>query len=198
MRATGALREGVRASDVGRGARLHRSACTEEGFGSRHELATQRRRTNHGADAADAAAARATAVAATPKIRRLARNSHPPFPLQTAIPGIKTTYEILKEGNGGAKIEKGSTGTLHATGVVKESGFKFWSTKDPGQEPFTCKYGVGQVITGWDQGCLGMTVGEERKLTIPADEGYGAKGFGAWKIPGGATLEFTLECLQIK
>ena len=157
-----------------------------------------RRRTNHGADAADAAAARATAVAATPKIRRLARNSHPPFPLQTAIPGIKTTYEILKEGNGGAKIEKGSTGTLHATGVVKESGFKFWSTKDPGQEPFTCKYGVGQVITGWDQGCLGMTVGEERKLTIPADEGYGAKGFGAWKIPGGATLEFTLECLQIK
>ena len=42
-----------------------------------------------------------------------------------------------------------------------------------------------------------MTVGEERKLTIPADEGYGANGFSAWKIPGGATLEFTLECLKI-
>ena len=43
-----------------------------------------------------------------------------------------------------------------------------------------------------------MTVGEERKLTIPADEGYGAKGFGAWKIPGGATLLFTVKRLAIE
>jgi len=117
------------------------------------------------------------------------------------VPGLKTTYEILKPGQGGTAITKGSQGTLHATGVVKESGGvrkKFWSTKDPGQQPFTCQYGVGQVITGWDQGCLGMTVGEERKLTIPADEGYGAKGFPAWGIPPGATLEFTLECLKIQ
>ena len=116
----------------------------------------------------------------------------------TPAPGCNgTTMRTITPGSG-KEITKGSTATVHATGVVKESGQKFWSTKDPGQEPFTCKYGVGQVITGWDQGCLGMTVGEERKLTIPADEGYGAKGFGAWKIPGGATLEFTLECLQIK
>ena len=46
-------------------------------------------------------------------------------------------------------------------GVIKESGKKFWSTKDPGQQPFTCQYGVGQVITGWDQGCLGMKIGEQ-------------------------------------
>ena len=157
--------------------------------GRRIRLAARAQR--HAADDADNHGAQRRRSAPRP-------HSHFPPPPQTAIPGIKTTYEILKEGNGGAKIEKGSTGTLHATGVVKESGFKFWSTKDPGQEPFTCKYGVGQVITGWDQGCLGMTVGEERKLTIPADEGYGAQGFGAWKIPGGATLEFTLECLQIK
>ena len=163
-----------------------------------HELDPTRRRTNHGADAADGAAARATAVAATPKIRRLVRNSHPPFPLQTAIPGIKTTYEILKEGNGGAKIEKGSTGTLHATGVVKESGQKFWSTKDPGQEPFTYQAGVGGVIKGWDQGCLGMKVGEARELIIPAHEGYGAAGFPAWGIPPGGTLNFTLECLKVE
>lgn len=36
--------------------------------------------------------------------------------------------------------------------------------------------GVGGVITGWDQGCLGMREGEERLLVIPADEGYGAGG----------------------
>ena len=36
------------------------------------------------------------------------------------------------------------------------------------------------VIKGWDQGCLGMKIGEQRKLTIPGHEGYGAGGFPAW------------------
>ena len=61
---------------------------------------------------------------------------------------------------------------------------KFWSTKDAGQKPFTYQAGVGGVIKGWDQGCLGMQIGEVRKLRIPADEGYGAGGFPAWGIPG--------------
>ena len=54
------------------------------------------------------------------------------------------------------------------------------------------------VITGWDQGCLGMKIGEERELLIPAHEGYGAAGFPAWGIPPGGTLNFTLECLKIE
>ena len=48
--------------------------------------------------------------------------------------------------------------------------------QDPGQKPFTYNAGVQQVITGWDQGCLGMAVGEVRKLDIPAVEGYGSSG----------------------
>ena len=80
----------------------------------------------------------------------------------------------------------------------RETDKKFWSTKDPGQQPFTYKAGVGGVIVGWDQGCLGMRVGEERVLVIPADEGYGQGGFPAWGIPSGGTLEFTLECLKIQ
>ena len=50
-------------------------------------------------------------------------------------------------------------------GVVQESGKKFWSTKDPGQTPFSYQAGVGQVIKGWDQGLLGMKLGEERQVT---------------------------------
>ena len=81
---------------------------------------------------------------------------------------------------------------------MRQTGKKFWSTKDPGQNPFTYQAGVGKVIKGWDQGCLGMQVGEVRELIIPAHEGYGANGFPAWGIPPGGTLNFTLECLSIQ
>jgi hypothetical protein len=54
------------------------------------------------------------------------------------------------------------------------------------------------VLTCLDrQGCLGMQVGEVRKLDIPAEEGYGAGGFPAWGIPPGGGLLFELECLEI-
>ena len=115
------------------------------------------------------------------------------------LPGYKTTYTILKAGNpAGPTVTKGSAVTVHATGVVVETGKTFWSTKDIGQQPFSYTAGVGMVITGWDQGLLGMAVGEERMVTIPAAEGYGAGGFPQWGIPAGGTLKFTLEVLSIK
>merc|ERR1712070_619017 len=69
------------------------------------------------------------------------------------VPGCKTTYRIMQNGRGGAKVKKGSSVVVHATGVVKETGKKFWSTKDRGQQPFGYKAGVGGVITGWDMVC---------------------------------------------
>ena len=114
-----------------------------------------------------------------------------------SIPGVRTTYEILESGSGNA-VAKNNKVTVHATGVVVQTGKKFWSTHDPGQEPFSYTAGVGEVIVGWDQGLLGMQLGEKRKVTIPAEEGYGPGGFPAWGIPPGATLEFTLEVLAIK
>ena len=74
----------------------------------------------------------------------------------------------------------------------------FSCAEDPGQQPFTYDAGVGGVITGWDQGCLGMAVGETRKLDIPAEEGYGAGGFPAWGIPPNGGLLFEIEVLSIK
>ncbi|CAL9159075.1 unnamed protein product [Musa hybrid cultivar] len=41
---------------------------------------------------------------------------------------------------------------------------KFWSTKDPGQQPFTFKVGLGSVIKGWDEGVMDMQVGEVARL----------------------------------
>ena len=54
------------------------------------------------------------------------------------------------------------------------------------------------VITGWDQGVIGMALGEERELTIPAVEGYGPKGYPAFGIPEGGTLIFTVQVLKIE
>merc|ERR1712086_510960 len=91
--------------------------------------------------------------------------------MQIAIPGVKTTYKVVTEGAGDKVVAKNSKVKVHATGTVIETDKKFWSTKDKGQQPFEYTAGVGGVIKGWDQGCLGMKLGEVRQLTIPADEG---------------------------
>lgn len=111
---------------------------------------------------------------------------------------MKTTYRIVSEGEKNATtVDVGDKVTVHATGSVAKTGQKFWSTKDPGQEPFTYTAGGG-VIAGWDLGARGMRLGEVRRLQIPAEEGYGANGFPAWGIPGHAELDFELEVLQIR
>ena len=64
---------------------------------------------------------------------------------------------ITKEGNG-LKPTRGENVTVHCTGLGKNGDLtqKFWSTKDPGQTPFTFKIGMGQVIKGWDEGVMTM------------------------------------------
>lgn len=113
----------------------------------------------------------------------------------SAIPGYATTFKMLSKGSGRV-VTAGSTVTVHAKGTVKETGSEFWNTK--GGKPFTYQAGVGKVITGWDQGCLGMTVGEVRQLDIPAHEGYGAGGFPAWGIPPNGGLVFEIEVLEVQ
>lgn len=112
------------------------------------------------------------------------------------INGFLTTMRQVKAGSG-PSVQKGSTVTVHARGVVQETGKTFWDTHD-GNKPFTYQAGVGKVITGWDQGCLGMQLGEVRDLNIPATEGYGVGGFPAWGIPPNGTLVFTIEILKIQ
>lgn len=85
--------------------------------------------------------------------------------------------------------------TMHYTGTL-EDGTKFDSSHDRA-EPFKFQIGVGQVIKGWEEGVLGMCVGEKRKLTVPAEMGYGDQGAGD-VIPGGATLLFDVELLDVE
>lgn len=62
--------------------------------------------------------------------------------------------------------------------------------------PFTFKLGAGQVIKGWDIGVLGMSVGGERRITVPAHLAYGSKAVPG--IPANSQLTFDLKLLEIK
>lgn len=127
---------------------------------------------------------------------------------------IKKMADIVKTPSGlgykdevvgtGAAPEKGKRVVVHYTGWLEskekagepDENKKFDSSVDRGQK-FTFTIGVGQVIKGWDEGVMSMKIGGKRRLIIPADLGYGARGAGGL-IPGGATLIFDVELFEVK
>jgi len=94
----------------------------------------------------------------------------------------------------GTEATSGQKVTVHYTGWLT-NGTKFDSSKDRG-DPFVFNLGKGQVIKGWDEGVQGMKIGGKRKLTIPPEMGYGARGAGG-VIPPNATLVFEVELLGV-
>ena len=96
---------------------------------------------------------------------------------------------------GGAEVKAGDHVVVHYTGWLT-NGSKFDSSKDR-NDPFEFSLGMRQVIGGWDEGIQGMKIGGTRKLTIPPELGYGARGAGG-VIPPNATLVFEVELLGIR
>jgi FKBP-type peptidyl-prolyl cis-trans isomerase len=86
---------------------------------------------------------------------------------------------------------------MHYLGKLTEElgGKTFDSSYDRGT-PFTFKIGKGEVIKGWDEGVMLMSLGEKAVLAIPSEAGYGAQGAGG-VIPPNADLIFEVELLQI-
>lgn len=85
--------------------------------------------------------------------------------------------------------------TVHYTGYLMD-GKKFDSSLDGG-DPFEFVLGSGYVIKGWDEGIPGMKLKGKRKLIIPSQLGFGARGVPG-TIPPEADLVFDVELLSVK
>jgi FKBP-type peptidyl-prolyl cis-trans isomerase FkpA len=114
-------------------------------------------------------------------------------------PGL--TMRRLENGYGRAAVA-GDLASVHYTGWLFDEnapdgrGKKFDSSVDRGQ-PFQFPLGAGRVIRGWDEGVVGMLIGEKRELKIAPELGYGDRGAGS-AIPPGATLLFEVELMGLQ
>jgi FKBP-type peptidyl-prolyl cis-trans isomerase len=103
-------------------------------------------------------------------------------------------YQIIQNGNG-IKAEKGNTVSVHYKGQLPD-GTVFDSSYKRNQ-PIDFPLGMGQVISGWDEGIQLLKVGDKARFVIPSDLGYGSQGAGG-VIPPDATLIFDVELMDVK
>jgi FKBP-type peptidyl-prolyl cis-trans isomerase FkpA len=119
-----------------------------------------------------------------------------------ATPAITDLVKTDVVVGAGPAIAQGQEAVVHYTGWLYEpsapdqKGNQFDSSRQRGV-PFRFTVGAGKVIAGWDQGVVGMQVGGQRRLIIPAYLGYGDRG-GGGVIPPNATLMFDVELLAIE
>ena len=117
------------------------------------------------------------------------------------ITGTSTTlpdglqYTIFQDGSGDTAAASGDSVTVNYSGWLQATGALFDSSLKSGRTPFTITLGAGRVIKGWDEGLVGMKIGEKRRLIIPPALGYGAQVQGP--IPANSTLVFDLEMLSV-
>ena len=102
-------------------------------------------------------------------------------------------YEDTVVGTG-AEAVAGKGVEVHYTGTLAD-GSKFDSSHDR-KKPFSFRLGAKQVIAGWDEGVAGMKVGGTRRLVIPGNLAYGARGVPG-VIPANAELTFVVELLRV-
>ncbi len=100
----------------------------------------------------------------------------------------------LEEGTGPEAVA-GKRVAVHYVGVAYSTGEEFDSSYDRG-EPLVFPLGARRVITGWDNGLVGMKVGGRRKLVIPPALAYGDRGAGGVIKPG-ETLIFVCDLVGV-
>jgi peptidylprolyl isomerase len=108
-------------------------------------------------------------------------------------PGELVVTDVT-EGDG-TEATAGANVSVHYVGVAHSTGEEFDASYNRGT-PLEFRLGVGQVISGWDQGVQGMKVGGRRQLVVPPHLGYGERGAGGVIKPG-ETLIFVVDLLGV-
>jgi peptidylprolyl isomerase len=118
-------------------------------------------------------------------------STKPTIPKPTGEPPTELQTKDIVVGTGPA-AKAGDTVQMEYVGTSWSTGQQFDASWDSGR-PFTFQLGSGNVITGWDQGIVGMKQGGRRLLVIPPDLGYGAEGAGGGAIAPNETLVFVVD-----
>jgi peptidylprolyl isomerase len=138
--------------------------------------------------------ARAEGTAVAPKAGlptvTLDKDGKPSLAKPTGTAPTSLTVQPLIKGTG-AEVKTGQTVVVKYTGWLWD-GTQFDSSWD-GAGTFSFKVGASQVISGWDKGVVGQTVGSQLLLVVPPSEGYGDTANGS--IPANSTLVFVVDIL---
>ena len=118
--------------------------------------------------------------------------------LNTASAGFEKTasglrYKIIQEGNG-KKAIKGATVSVHYKGQLLDG--TVFDSSYKRKQPIDFTVGVGQVISGWDEGIQLLKVGDKARMVIPSNLAYGSQGAGG-VIPPNAPLIFDVELVNV-
>ena len=119
--------------------------------------------------------------------------------LKAASAGFEKTasglrYKIIQEGKG-KKATKGDMVSVHYKGQLLDG--TVFDSSYKRKEPIDFTIGVGQVISGWDEGIQLLKVGDKARLVIPSNLAYGSQGAGG-VIPPDAPLLFDVELVNVK
>ena len=103
-------------------------------------------------------------------------------------------YQILQKGTG-KKATKGAGVSVHYKGQLLDG--TVFDSSYKRKQPIDFNVGLGQVISGWDEGIQLLQVGDKARFVIPSNLAYGAAGAGG-VIPPDATLIFDVELMDVK
>lgn len=120
-----------------------------------------------------------------------------PLPSEQALLVTDLVKGVGDEALPGMVVIVHYTGWLYDPVAKDHHGRQFDSSRER-RQPFSFPLGGGRVIQGWEQGIPGMRVGGTRRLVIPPELAYGAKGAGRGVIPPNATLLFEVELLAVE
>ena len=118
----------------------------------------------------------------------------PEIKIPDEVPPTELVLEDLEFGDG-LEALSGQTVEVHYVGVAWSTKGQFDASWDR-SDTFSFRLGAGEVIAGWDQGVAGMKLGGRRRITVPPELGYGARGAGGVIGPN-ETLVFVVDLLGV-